>query len=47
MYGSGDPTYPKFLLPNLNFFLQILKIMTSSHDSSKNYLSFLDFTRNY
>ena len=28
--GSGYPTYPKFLLPTLNFFLQILMLEESS-----------------
>ena len=30
MCGSGYPTYPKFLPPTLNFFLQILKLEENS-----------------
>ena len=30
MCGSGYPTYPKFLPPTLNFFLQILKLKENS-----------------
>ena len=28
--GSGFPTYPRFLLPTLNFFLHILKLEENS-----------------
>ena len=28
--GSGCPTYPKFLSPTINFFLQILKLEENS-----------------
>ena len=30
MCGPGYPTYPKFLPPTLNFFLQILKLEENS-----------------
>ena len=35
MCGSGYPTYPEFLSPTLDFFLQILKLEENSRKNSE------------